>query len=1015
MQYKPILFCVSLILISSFLFAGTTGKIAGIISDEDNGAPLIGVNVFLGGTSYGASTDLDGYYSILNLPPGKYNVKVDYVGYANYLIENVVVKIDLTSRIDVKLKSEIIEGSTIVVEAKRPIVTKDISNSQLNIEARTLETMPIQTVDEALTLQAGIEMGSQGILVRGGGANQTVFTVDGFSTNDERSSIPYSTISLSAIEEIKIQTGGFSAEYGDARSGLVNIVSKEGGLEKYSATAIINYTPAGRKYFGSSIYRPYSYFNRPYLDPDVCWTGTNNGAWDEYTRKQYPNFEGWNTISENLINDANPDNDLTPVEARELFKWQRRREGDIEDPDYVLDFGIGGPLPFFSKELGNLRFHISHISEREMFIFPLSVDGYSESNTKIKLTADITPSMKLNLTGSYGEITSVSPYSWKTTPTGRVLRSQSEIADLLNSNAGASVLYMPGYYSPTDIYRSMIGLKFTHVLNPKTFYEVKLNYKRNKYNTYKMKDRDLTLRYEPVDDYFVDEAPFGYNGSSVSGIDGMSMGGWMNLGRDKSDNSTFNFAFDITNQFNSQNQFKAGLNVVYNDFNIDSGTESPTMSTWTRSMIYRVFPYRIGAYIQDQLEFEGFIANVGLRLDYSDANTSKYELATYDESYEAGYGNSIEQNATVKDSEADWYISPRLGISHPITEDSKLFFNYSHFTSEPVSSYRFRLQRESNGLVTNIGNPNLKFERTIAYELGYEHNLFDQYLLRAAAYYKDVTNQPGWVYYRNINGSVQYNITENNNYADIRGFELTLTKRVGTWFRGFINYTYDVVTTGYFGLREYYEDPNEQRDYLELNPYQSKPHPRPYARANINFTSPEEFGPDWEKFYPLADWSLSFLAEWETGSYYTWNPNRIPGVSDDTQWSDWYNVDLRLSKLVKIDNLVDLQFYIDVSNVFNFKHMNDAGFSDNYDWESYLESLNFSWESGDKKGDDKIGDYRPVGVAYDPLEPNPTNDPEISKRNDKRKEKKSYIDMPNIKSFTFLNPRNLTFGLRINF
>jgi hypothetical protein len=110
-----------------------------------------------------------------------------------------------------------------------------------------------------------------------------------------------------------------------------------------------------------------------------------------------------------------------------------------------------------------------------------------------------------------------------------------------------------------------------------------------------------------------------------------------------------------------------------------------------------------------------------------------------------------------------------------------------------------------------------------------------------------------------------------------------------------------------------------------------------------------------------------------------------------------------------------VQFYVDVNNALNTKRLSSAGFSDNYDYEDYMASLNFSWEEGVEKGDDRIGDYRPEGVAYDPLEQNPHNDPEIQARNDRRKEDKSYIDMPNINSFTFLNPRDIFFGVKINF
>jgi hypothetical protein len=262
--------------------------------------------------------------------------------------------------------------------------------------------------------------------------------------------------------------------------------------------------------------------------------------------------------------------------------------------------------------------------------------------------------------------------------------------------------------------------------------------------------------------------------------------------------------------------------------------------------------------------------------------------------------------------------------------------------------------------------------------------------------------------------NVQYYKATNNNYADIRGFEVTLTKRIGRWLTGFINYTYDVRTSGYFGLLEYNEDPQMQRDYLRRTPVLTRRHPAPFARANLDFHTPEGFGPQWMGIYPLDNWNINLLANWRTGRYETFNPQNLPGIVDDVQWKDWYNVNLRLSKLVRT-SIIDIQLYLDITNLFNFKYMSEAGFADQFDRRSYLESLNFSWEEGVEQGDDRVGDYRPVGVAYDPLEPNPTNDPEIRARNEDRKKNKSYIDMPNITSLTFLNPRDITFGIRINF
>ncbi|HTP12508.1 MAG TPA: TonB-dependent receptor, partial [Bacteroidota bacterium] len=998
MRKVTVLSLMMIMCISLPLVAGSYGKIAGRVVDAESGQPLPGVDVTIEGTTMGAATNVDGYYAILNVPPGTYTLKFGMIGYANTSVKNVKVEIDLTTTIDQKLQSKALVTGEVVVTAQRPIVTKDVSASQFNIVAENVQTMPVQTVTDVLVLQAGVLAGSDGIVVRGGGVggtNQTLFVVDGFVLNDGRSNIPYTSVGLSATKEFQLQTGGFNAEYGNMRSGIVNVVTKEGSRSHYNATVNLQYRPAAAKHFGISPYDPNSYFNRPYTDPAVCWTGTSSGAWDLYTQKQYPAFQGWNAVSLATLTDKDPNNDLTPTGAQQLWKWQRRRDGDITKPDYTIDAGFGGPVPLIGEMLGNLRFYVSQVSQRSMFVVPLSRDAYTSNRTQLKFTSDITPTMKLTVLGMYGEENSVSPYEWTTAPTGYLMSSQSEVAQLLTSSDGGGVLYMPDRYSPSSVYRYTAGATLTHMLSPTTFYEVGIQRNFSHYNTFQDKLRDTTKIFQPVPGRFVDEAPYGYWGFSTGSIDGAtSTGGWMNLGRDQSSNSSNSLRFGITTQYDRDNQFKAGFQFTYDDLNINSGTYSPSMSTWTRSLIYHVFPYRLGVFLQDKLEFQGFIANVGVRFDYSNPNTDMYELGPYDLFFTQGLGNTLTQSAPTEKAVSESYISPRIGISHPITEDSKLYFNYGHEVSEPSSSFRFMLQRESNGLVTYMGNPNMKFEKTIAYELGFEQNVANSFLVNLAAYYKDIVNQPGWIYYQNVNATVQYNSAASNNYADIRGFEATLTKVSSLWISGFVNYTYEVGSTGYFDLTNYYQDVNKQRAYLALNPYQTKPHPRPYARANITLSSPEDFGPQFLGANPIGGWSVNLLGAWRTGSYATYNPNSIPGLVDNVQWTDSWNVDLRLAKMFRYSDY-SIQLYLDVRNVFNFKQMNYAGFVDNYDYQDYLSSLCFPWESGDQRGSDRIGDYRPNGVAYDPLESNPNNDPTITARNNARKAKKSYINMPN--------------------
>jgi hypothetical protein len=127
-------------------FAGSNGKITGRVTDAETGQPLPGVGVTIEGTLMGASTNVDGFYSILNVPPGKCTVRFSLIGYARTTVENVKVEIDLTTTINQQLKSTTLETGEVVVVAERPVVTKDVSASMFNIESRSVETMPVRVI-----------------------------------------------------------------------------------------------------------------------------------------------------------------------------------------------------------------------------------------------------------------------------------------------------------------------------------------------------------------------------------------------------------------------------------------------------------------------------------------------------------------------------------------------------------------------------------------------------------------------------------------------------------------------------------------------------------------------------------------------------------------------------------------------------------------------------------------------------------------------------------------------------
>src|ERR1700690_3138373 len=97
--------------------AGTTGKVAGKITDAQTGEALIGVNILITGTSLGAASDLEGSYFIINIPPGTYQLKASAVGYTPVVLTEVKVFVDQTTRIDFKLQQQAIEIAGVEVVA----------------------------------------------------------------------------------------------------------------------------------------------------------------------------------------------------------------------------------------------------------------------------------------------------------------------------------------------------------------------------------------------------------------------------------------------------------------------------------------------------------------------------------------------------------------------------------------------------------------------------------------------------------------------------------------------------------------------------------------------------------------------------------------------------------------------------------------------------------------------------------------------------------------------------------
>ncbi len=486
---------------------------------------------------------------------------------------------------------------------------------------------------------------------------------------------------------------------------------------------------------------------------------------------------------------------------------------------------------------------------------------------------------------------------------------------------------------------------------------------------------------------------------------GISLGNHWNKTRDTTDVSIYTGRFDITSQLNRFLQLKSGAELILSNYDVFSQRVSQALGFFYEHHEWERSPIQGAAYAQGKLEFQGMIANVGLRMDYFNANSEWWVFDPYDQALR-GEQDALDEQLPKEDPESLVYLSPRIGVSFPITENSKLYFNYGHFRQmlDPYSV--FGVLSTPAGGVDVIGHPEHPMPQTVAYELGFDQNLFNLFLLRISGFYRDIRDQPRNVVFHGLGDVVNYRTQRPWNYEDVRGAEFTLTKNRGEWVRGFLNYTYLQTKTGNFGFANFYENSFDQIEYLRSSTdYRlSAPIAQPFARMNLMLMTPSDYGPEFAGVNPLSDWRVSILGEWRSGEQWTWyghTSNFFSELQPNVAWKDFWNFDLRFTKHLN-SRFADLQVFLDIDNVLNRRHLyNNAAFSagGTDDFNFYMRSLHLPGDIFDElnqvtcqtdgvsvedcpiadkelptgvslwiPGDDEPGDFRDDDVVFQPIE-----------------------------------------------
>jgi outer membrane receptor for ferrienterochelin and colicin len=215
--------------------AGTTGKIRGKVTDKGSGETVVGANVMVDGTQLGATTNVEGEYIIMNVPPGRYALRVSIVGYGPVKVRDVRVTVDQTTQVNAVLDASAVTMQDIIVEAERPMVQRDLTATLNTVSSDQIKMLPVRNFVEVVQLQAGIIADDRQIHIRGGRDYENAYMIDGMYVKNPVTGSLGTMINNDAIAELNVLSGTFNAEYGNASSGVINIVTKEGS-SVYKAT-----------------------------------------------------------------------------------------------------------------------------------------------------------------------------------------------------------------------------------------------------------------------------------------------------------------------------------------------------------------------------------------------------------------------------------------------------------------------------------------------------------------------------------------------------------------------------------------------------------------------------------------------------------------------------------------------------------------------------------------------------------------------------------------------------------
>ena len=996
-----VLVALAVLMPTSAWAQGTTGTIRGKVNDIATGDPLATVNVFVletdgTVTQMGAFTNAEGIFVIVNIPPGRYMLRATMMGYKTYQVEELLVTVGVSTTQNFTLEATVLDvGEVVIVTAEREMIQRDVTGTQQSYTIDEMERMAVSTTTDILTLQTNTyqmtdfddmipgyrDRGLEQVHMRGGRNAEVAFMIDGMQVTNLVFGGQAASVSPFSLSEMVIMAGGMSAEFGNAMSGVVNMVTREGGrgydanieilTSEFSGQPqddVMNLT-TGQGYLGGPVplVPKFSFF----------LSGAVTGSRDFLVVRD--------DITYDVTPISSPDPNITYDES------------DPYTNQYGKDDRRIHPLDIYSGWLGY---------------------GFDNRwNGMLNLSYKITPSMKMVLSASKNGRWAA-PYTeeWRFS----MLWGNPEY---MQDHLMWGTLEEDGTYYATDIIASTgtvyienekniltednnrLAFVWTHQLNQSTFYSLRGSYykydREMRVNRWVNEEGYMSARedyfveagsdtfwrpedpmhevelywilhssqaqnYGATDSASVEERIYGYTSYGQKGM-GISQQGsdrYFTNHRDQ----TRTIKGDFTSQITTHHQVKSGF--LYNSLTLDQWDvqilwyDPPYLTQYVKS------PWEFGFYIQDKIEYDFLILNIGARYDGANAGKVPYWVDPRNPIDPATGDVVINPFLTPAEWEAltpteqDRFVmpplstgsvrsqwSPRVGVSHPVTDQAVVYFNYGYFFQNPI--YRnLYLEGTLGDGVPLLGNPNMSNEKTVSYEIGYKHQFTDIYALEVTMWAKDTSNMVGSElipsFFAGVPNPYEYTTFVNYDYAASKGVDISLLRRYANYFSARANYSY--MTT-----QSNRDDP--WQGYREDQTLESSPkRPRvlgwdqPHRfSASVSMSIPEGTGPAIGGMHPFHKLNASLIYRAGAGRPYTpstkdrnleVNSGRRPWTFqwDLKLYRDFETFGLRYSIFADIRNVFDTR---NVVSVFSRTGKPDdpgpgaSSWSDNYDHSHY--------------------------------------------------------------------------------